>query len=201
MKRITMVGAMIFTVVGTGLAFTNEGSRRFSEFLNGLKEAPAVVSTTATGTFRATINRDETEINYVLTFEDLEGDVRMAHIHIGLPQNMGGIVLWLCDSAQNPAPSDLTPACAVDPLNAREGRVTGTLTAADVQSLTANGIAGPTATTPGEFAEVIALIRAGKTYVNVHSAKFGAGEIRSQIDSDNGEHNGHDGHGGDHRDH
>ena len=129
------------------LAFTNEGSRRFSEFLNGLKEAPAVVSTTGTGTFRATISRDETEINYVLTFEDLEGDVRMAHIHIGLPQNMGGIVLWLCDSAQNPAPSDLTPACAVDPLNAREGRVTGTLTAADVQSLTANGIAGPTATT------------------------------------------------------
>ena len=76
MKRITIVGAMIFTVVGTGLAFTNEGSRRFSEFLNGLKEAPAVVSTTGTGTFRATISRDETEINYVLTFKDLEGDVR-----------------------------------------------------------------------------------------------------------------------------
>jgi CHRD domain len=91
------------------------------------------------------------------------------------------------------------PACNEDnPLDNRAGRVTGTLTAADVQTLVANGIAGPTATTPGEFAEVIELVRAGKTYVNVHSTKFTPGEIRSQIDNGNGEH---DEHGRDHRDH
>jgi CHRD domain len=60
-------------------------------------------------------------------------------------------------------------------------------TQADVRGNDANGIAGPTAaapttpTTAEEFAEVVALIRAGKTYANVHSTKFGAGEIRSQI--------------------
>ena len=42
-------------------------------------------------------------------------------------------------------------------------------------------------TTPGEFAEVIALVRAGKTYVNVHSVKFGGGEIRSQINNNLGD--------------
>jgi hypothetical protein len=193
MKRILIGVAAAFSVAGTGIAFTDEGGRRFSEFLNGFKEATAVVSTTGTGTFRATISRDGTEINYVLTFKDLEGDVRQAHIHIGHPQNQGGIVLWLCDSATNPAPSDATPECTEnDPGDLRNGRVTGTLTEADVQNLAANGIAGPTATTPGEFAEVIGLIRAGKTYVNVHSAKFGAGEIRSQLENRDNDHDDHD---------
>ena len=58
------------------------------------------------------------------------------------------------------------------------GTVTGTLTEADVIALTGNGIAGP-----ADFAEVVALIRAGLTYVNVHTATIPAGEIRSQIDN------------------
>lgn len=192
MKRTMLTAVAVVVLAGTAFAFTDEGSRRFREFLDGFKEAPAVVSTTGTGTFRATINRDETEISYELTFQDLEGDVRQAHIHIGLPQNMGGIVLWLCDSETSPSPLASTPACNVsDPGNLRAGSVTGTLTEADVQNLAANGIAGPTATTPGEFAEVVALIRAGKTYVNVHSAKFGAGEIRSQLDNRGNDFNDH----------
>jgi len=186
MKRFTIVAAAVFVMAGAGLAFTEDWGmgriRQFREFLNGINEATAVVSTTGSGTFRATISKDETEINYVLTFKDLEGDVRQAHIHIGHPQNQGGIVLWLCDSEANPSPTANTPACNEDdPLNNRAGRVSGTLTAADVQNLPANGIAGPTTTTAGEFAEVIALIRAGRTYANVHSVKFGSGEIRSQI--------------------
>jgi hypothetical protein len=180
------VATAAFALAGTAFAFTDEGSRRFSEFLNGLNEAAAVVSTTGNGTFRATISRDETEINYQLTFKDLEGDVRQAHIHIGLPQNAGGIVLWLCDSDANPSPSASTPACnQADPLNNRAGMVTGTLTAADVQAQAPNGIAA------GEFAEVIALIRAGKTYANVHSVKFPPGEIRSQIGDRGDDHRDH----------
>jgi hypothetical protein len=121
--------------------------------------------------------------------------VRQAHIHIGHPQNSGGIVLWLCDSDANPSPRTTTPACNQDdPSNLRAGTVSGTLTEADVQSVAANGVAGPTASTPGEFAEVVALVRAGKTYVNVHTVKFPPGEIRSQL-----ENHEHQGQGGDHR--
>jgi len=196
MKRLLLGAIGVFALAGTAFAFTDEGSRRFSEFLDGFKEAPNVVSTTGSGTFRAAISRDGTEINYVLTFKDLEGDIRQAHIHIGLPQNAGGIVLWLCDSAANPSPVATTPECtAEDPASPREGRATGTLTAADVQNLPANGIAGPTALTPGEFEEVVALIRAGKTYANIHSVKFPAGEVRSQLDNRGNEHNDND-HGG-----
>jgi len=195
MKKTMLTAAGLLACAATGYAFTDEGSRRFSEFLSGLKEAPAVVSTTGNGSFQATVSRDGTEINYELTFRELEGDVRQAHIHIGLPQNAGGIVLWLCDSEANPSPLATTPPCTQnDPMDLRSGRVTGTLTAADVQNLAANGIAGPTATTPGEFEEVVALIKAGKTYANVHSASFPAGEIRSQLDNRGNEHNDHGGH-------
>src|SRR5262245_12256552 len=126
MRRTTIVATALFVVAGTSLALTHDGARRFREFLNGFNEATVVVSTTGTGTSRPTINRDETEISYVLTFKDLEGDVRQAHIHIGHPQNQGGIVLWLCDSATNPSPSATTPECTVsDPLDTHNGRVTG----------------------------------------------------------------------------
>lgn len=187
MNRHTTWIAAVFVVTITAVAFGDEGARKFKEFLDGFKEATAVVSTTGTGTFSAEISKDGSEINYDLTFQDLEGDVRQAHIHIGHPQNQGGIVLWLCDSETNNSPNADTPACnSEDPSNLRAGHVTGTLTAAHVQANTGNGIAA------GEFEEVVALIRAGRTYVNVHSAKFTGGEVRSQIDNrDEGGHAGH----------
>ena len=177
----------LFVFAITAVAFADEGARKFKELLDGYKEATVVVSTTGTGTFSAEISKDGSEINYELTFQDLEGDVRQAHIHIGHEQNQGGIVLWLCDSDITQSPSLETPACNSDePANLRAGRVTGTLTAADVQAQAGNGIAA------GEFEEVIDLIRAGRTYVNVHSSKFQPGEIRSQIDNrDDGGHAGH----------
>jgi CHRD domain len=191
MKRLTILTALIVTIAGTAYAFTDGGSLRFSEFLTGLKEAPAIVSTTGTGTFRAEINRDGTAIDYVLTFKNLQSDVRQAHIHIGHPQNAGSIVLWLCDSAAAPLPVSpvaSTPLCVQnDPMDLRNGTVTGTLTEADVMTLAGNGIAGP-----ADFAEVVALVRAGKTYVNVHTADIGAGEIRSQIDNGDDNRQDHD---------
>lgn len=190
--RMTIAAVAIFAIAGTGWAFSDDnGGRRFSETLNGLKEATVVVSTTGTGTFEATINRDETEISYVLTFNDLEGDVRQAHIHIGHPQNQGGVVLWLCQTAANPSPTPLTtPQCTqANAADFRNGEVTGTLTAADVQAQTPNGIAA------GEFEEVIALIRGGRTYANVHSSKFGPGEIRAQLDNGDDDDDDHGGSG------
>jgi CHRD domain-containing protein len=39
----------------------------------------------------------------------------------------------------------------------------------------------PTLSTAGEFAELLAAIRAGYVYANVHSALFPGGEIRGQL--------------------
>jgi hypothetical protein len=192
MKRVTILAAAVFAVGATAFVLgDDEGGRRFREFLNGFKEATVVVSTTGNGTFRAEISRDGEKIEYTLTFQDLEGDVRQAHIHIGHPQNQGGIVLWLCDTATNPSPTANTPDCTEnDPLDLRNGRVSGELTAADVQAQAANGIAA------GEWEEVLGLIRAGRTYANVHSAKFPPGEIRSQLDNRDDDDRSGSGHGG-----
>jgi hypothetical protein len=49
------------------------------------------------------------------------------------------------------------------------------VTAADVIGPNGQGIA------PGEFAEVLAAMREGVTYANVHSTRNPPGEIRGQI--------------------
>ena len=61
----------------------------------------------------------------------------------------------------------------------QEGVVTGTVTSADVIGPASQGIA------PGEFGELVRAMRAGITYVNVHSTMFPAGEIRGQINDAN----------------
>ena len=77
-----------------------------------------------------------------------------------------------------PAPATvagLTPLCP------QSGTVTGQITAANV-------IAAATASqqiVAGELAEVIAAIRAGRAYVNVHSTPLTpGGEIRGQVQAD-----------------
>jgi hypothetical protein len=53
--------------------------------------------------------------------------------------------------------------------------VTGTLVPADVVGPAGQGIAA------GEFGELVDAMRAGVTYVNVHSTLHTAGEIRAQL--------------------
>jgi hypothetical protein len=81
----------------------------------------------------------------------------------------GGIVVWLCGTATNPGPPN-TPSCPAG----SSGEVAGTITAAQVQA-TAQGIAA------NEFEELLAAIGEGATYANVHTTKYGGGEIRGQI--------------------
>ncbi len=101
------------------------------------------------------------------------------HIHFGPPNNTGGVSVWLCSNLASPP----TPA-RVQPCPAPGGTMEGTATAADGVGPAGQGIEA------GAFAELVSAIKHGKTYVNVHSSKWPAGEIRSQIPAD-----GHDSHG------
>jgi hypothetical protein len=58
------------------------------------------------------------------------------------------------------------------------GEVSGTLTPSSVIGPAGAGIE------PGAWEEFLAALRAGVTYVNVHSSKWGSGEIRGQLDGD-----------------
>jgi len=176
MKKTFVLTALVLAI-GAGLAWAHSNSRFIREHLNGVQEVP-VVSTTGTGTFRAEISKDGDEIEYTLSFSNLEGDVRQSHIHIAPEQNTGAIVLWLCQTAANAAPAGTNPPQCFNALageSPRNNTVSGVLRASDVIPQLTNGIAA------NELAEVLALIRAGKSYVNVHSSMSPAGEIRSQI--------------------
>lgn len=120
------------------------------------------------------IRNDETEVVYRLSYNDLEGDVQQAHIHLGQRATSGGIVVFLCTNLGNgPAGLQGSQACPPPPAT-----ITGTITAVDV---TPNAQAISQGIAASEFAELVRAIRAGATYVNVHTAKYPGGEIRDQI--------------------
>jgi hypothetical protein len=133
------------------------------------------ISTRASGKFEATIDDRNDAIHYTLRYDNLEGTVTQAHIHFGQRHTVGGIVVWLCQTAGTPAPVSVnqsTPTCP------QSGTVTGTIMPAQVLEAVGQGIAA------GEFDEVVAAIRAGRAYANVHSSLFPPGEIRGQIHDD-----------------
>ena len=63
------------------------------------------VSTKASGKFEATIDDKNDTIHYTLRYDNLEGTVTQAHIHFGQRHTVGGIVVWLCQTAAAPAPA------------------------------------------------------------------------------------------------
>src|ERR671916_814928 len=164
MRRLGMSLAVIALVSASTVALA-QGFKKISEFLNGYEEVPSV-STTATGTFSARISKDESQIDWELSYSDLEGAVQQAHIHFGQKGVNGGISVFLCSNLGN------GPA-GTQPCPAAPATITGTARAGDVVGPEDQGIA------PGELPELIAAMQAGLTYANVHSGAFPAGEIRA----------------------
>ncbi len=184
MKKINLSFLMFAVILGLAVvsASGDRGKRRrFEADLKGINEVGTgigAVSTTASGSFRATLSEDGTTISYRLRYTGLEGDITQAHIHVGQFHTAGGISVWLCKTDALPGPTpDLTPLCP----GARAGDVEGTLTEANVVGPAGQGIDPLEA---GRFAELVRLIRAGVTYANVHSGKFPGGEVRGQLRED-----------------
>ncbi|HKE42182.1 MAG TPA: CHRD domain-containing protein [Casimicrobiaceae bacterium] len=148
----------------------------FSVHLNGYEETPLTLNTAGSGDFRAVVSQDGTAITYRLTYRDLSSAATQAHIHFGRPAISGGIVLWLCANTPPITPPITIPtpqACPPFPAT-----ITGTLRAADVVAST-NG-QGIDAGAAG-LAEMIAAMRAGAAYVNVHTTVHPSGEIRARL--------------------
>lgn len=164
--------AAVAALTGAGAVAMADGQQRdVRETLSGFEEVPAV-STAGGGRFRASINRAGDQIQWELSFNGLESNATQAHIHFESVTNNGPIVVFLCSNLAN-GPAG-TAACP-----AQGGTVRGTITAAQVGAgAAAQGL------NAGEIAEFVAAIRAGATYVNVHSEGRPGGEVRSQLDPD-----------------
>jgi len=169
--------AVLAAAAAVGTVAVAGGGKQIREDLTGYEEVPAI-STTGNGTFKARIDRNGEQIQYRLTYADLEAPVTQAHIHIGQRAVNGAIVAFLCSNLPNPPAG--TPPCPPAP-----GTVEGTIEPEDVRDTTgATPPVGGQGIEAGAFGELVDAIRAGVTYANVHSMKWPGGEIRAQLEGD-----------------
>lgn len=172
-RRLTVLAVPVALVavvlVTTVLPSGARGSRNLRAELFGYEEVPAV-SSAAGGSFRASFGPGDQSIDWTMSYDGLEAGSTQAHIHFGASRTSGGISVWLCSNLASPP----TPA-GVQPCATTSGTVSGSITAASVVGPTGQGIGA------GELSELVAAIRSGMAYANVHSAKFPGGEIRGQI--------------------
>jgi len=145
------------------------------ELLTGYEEVPSV-SSGASGEFTARIRKDVPEIEWELSYSDLAGAVQQSHIHFGQTGVNGGITVFLCTNLGN-GPAGIQP-CPPPP-----AVISGTIGAADVSpNIAATLAARNQGMGTGEIEEFIEALRAGATYVNIHSTTWQGGEVRSQIE-------------------
>jgi hypothetical protein len=165
---ILALATVIGLTVSVGSATAHDNKHRpevFHAVLLGMNETPSI-ATEGSGRFRAVIDEDEQKITFTLTYEDLTGEPFMAHIHLGERHTAGGIMVWLCGTLGG------KPACPTT----NPAVVTGTITAADVTAIDAQGVVAQ------NFDQLLTAIRSGDAYANVHTnPTFKAGEIRGQI--------------------
>lgn len=157
------LGALILALGVATVAIAHGGGQRHGGLkanLSGYQETPSIISP-ATGRFKAKINGSQ--IDYTLSYSGFTSPVHFAHIHLGQFGVAGGVAAFLCGGGGK-------PACPQG-----SGEVSGTIAAADVQAIPAQGLAA------GDIAGLIDAIRHGVTYANVHTDNFAGGEIRGQI--------------------
>src|SRR5919106_47814 len=134
----------------------------FRAILRGRNEVPLTLSA-AGGTLDLKVNEADTAVHFVLEYHGLQTTVTASHIHVAQPTTNGGVTVFFCGGGGR-------PACP------QEGIVEGDFTANDVLAIATQQLEA------ANLAKLLAAIRAGKTYANVHTMTSPGGEIRGQIE-------------------
>ena len=166
MKRISLVvvlSAVLLAAVG-GYGLTRATADTGGTTLVGYMEVPALSVPAAFGEFRARIDDGPRTIHFQMRWSGLTSQTVQAHIHLGQLGVNGGVSAFLCGGSTK-------PACPTG----NGGSIQGTVRPADVIGPGGQGI------TAGEWGELVAAMRAGATYANIHSQVYPGGEIRGQI--------------------
>jgi len=167
MKKLVYLAVL---VTSSFAAHGDGNATRFKANLVSTEEVPALFEA-GTASFTAEIVANDTQINFTLTYQNLTGNPSAAHVHFGQRSVAGGVSYFFCGGGGK-------PAC---PANT-SGTVTGSVVAADVVGPAGQGIQ------PGNLAGIIAMMRAGLTYANMHTAAHPGGEIRGQVRHARGDH-------------
>ena len=180
MRKQAIIAAVLVSALASGARpvasdHGRKGPSRFEATLVGFQENPSI-STVGRGRVKLRIDDDNQTIEFELSYDDLEGVgtspfvtdgiVLFSHIHVGARGVNGGVSVFFCGGGGKPACP--TPS----------GTVTGVIVPADIVGPAPQGI------NPGEstaFEELVRAIRAGFAYANVHTTRWGTGEIRGQL--------------------
>jgi hypothetical protein len=132
----------------------------FSAGLAGSEVVPPV-QTQATGEATFHLMKNNTEIHYQVVVKNIN-NVTMAHIHLGPHGQNGPIVVWLYPATQK--------------AKTISGKFSGVLAKGII---TEKDMVGPLKEKP--LADLIADMRTGKTFVEVHTLKHPPGALRGTI--------------------
>lgn len=156
--------AFFAAVAGVGIAAAcddddpsgpNVVQTNFTATLLGANERPNPVTTTATGNATLTLFDDDS-VKYRVQVASIDS-VTVSHIHFGDAATAGGLIIFLGTSS--PAVSFTTLATLYEGTITRASTFQGVFT----------------------FDSLMTRMNAGTSYVNVHTKRFGGGEIRGQI--------------------
>lgn len=132
----------------------------FRAHLSGDQEVPQR-ETLATGQAIFQLSKDGTELRYKILVANLE-NITMAHIHVAAEGANGPVVTWLYPSGP---PAMLIP-----------GTTNGLLYQGVIRDVNLVGILAGS-----QLSDLVDLIVANNTYVNIHTSLYPGGEIRGQI--------------------
>ena len=182
--------ALIAPATGSAHDDRHDNDRRLRTDLSGFNEVIGpnlglgAIFSTGSGRLRLKIDKQNRTIDYELTysFPDAAATpivgaqfVNQAHLHFGQKHTTGGINVWLCQSADNPAPAAVAAATPTCP--SPSGTVSGTIAPAQVLALAGQGFpAGQDG-----FDALLDALQSDAIYGNVHTDRFPGGEIRGQF--------------------
>ncbi len=151
--------ALIVTITALGIAAcSSDPQEKYVAELRGSNEVPANNST-AVGRVVLLVSRDGSYAEYSAEASGLSGGIRGGHFHRAAPGVNGGIVLsffFNADGSENRQPTPGTTDLEINKAIAR------TITKAQLDPILAD-------------------LRAGNIYANIHTPNFTGGEIRGQM--------------------
>ena len=155
MKKVKL---MLFVILASMLAVSVgfAAEKSFKADLTGSEEVPGVM-TPAKGEAKFTLSNDGKNLGYTLVVRDIENPVA-AHIHAGSAGKNGAPLAILFSGPK------------------REGKFRGNLSQASITEKDLTGdLKGKS------ISALVALIKSGDVYVNVHTDANPNGEIRGQM--------------------
>jgi len=176
MKRITRSNLLFAGILLLFASYSNAQDTTFKANLTAKDEVPPVDSS-ASGQATFQLSSDRKSLMYTLSVSNVE-DVTMAHIHIGTPGEAGKPVATLYPTKMTSSKDEKQGEMVAEQHNVRETKhkTNGVIAKGTIR---ASDLVGPF--TGKTITDLVAQIRAGKTYVNVHTKEHPDGEIRGTI--------------------